>query len=730
MLLTREQARDLDRRAIDEFGVPGIVLMENAGRGMAELLLPLGIHGPVVILCGKGNNGGDGFVIARHLDNAGVRVRVLLFADPAELRGDAAVNHAILVKSGAPIEVRTDADEAQVRADLEADWVIDALFGSGLQGPVRPPFNWIISAINASSARVFAVDIPSGLDCDTGQPMGPTVRGASHGHRGGAETRLRGAGRPRMDRAGSPHRHGRPAPAVRGRRRLTLPIAAGPLRRTPRIVTIDWPGETNARGPAAVTLPDVDPICVVIGRTRHGMMLAEIQEAAKQGAGLIELRLDFLKKAPDFKRLLANKPCPLIATVRRPVDGGKWDGSEDARQTLLRHAIVAGFDWVDLETDIADSIRRFGDVRRIVSYHNFREMPADLEKIHQRRVRQDADVVKVVVIAQQPADNLRVLSLIRKAPKPTVAFCMGDVGFPSRILQAKFGTPFTYAAFNKERLIALGMPSFAEVKQVYHYDKVNADTEVFGVIGDPVGHSLSPLIHNLAFRKIGLNAVYLPFRVPRETLADFLQHLRPGSREGLQRHHPAQGSRRRDRPHERRNRRAHQGGQHAGARHRGFRRLQHRLSAACSRCSRSSCRSSASNPPNQYRGLARRLPPPPRRRLAEPAFNRHGGRGRTGSPGARGRRRGPGGGACACTAEGPPVTLANRTTERSKALAAEVGCRFVEWNARHSVLCDLVINCTSVGMHPNVDETPLHHGILPARDWSSSTPSTLPSRRC
>ena len=79
MYLTREQARDLDRRAMEEFGVPGVVLMENAGRGMAELLRTLGVQGPVVICCGKGNNGGDGLVIARHLDNAGVNVRVLLF---------------------------------------------------------------------------------------------------------------------------------------------------------------------------------------------------------------------------------------------------------------------------------------------------------------------------------------------------------------------------------------------------------------------------------------------------------------------------------------------------------------------------------------------------------------------------------------------------------------------------------------------------------------------------
>jgi NAD(P)H-hydrate epimerase len=178
MLLTRDQVRAIDRRAIDEFGVPGAVLMENAGRGAAEVLLSLGARGPVVVCCGKGNNGGDGFVIARHLDNHGVPVRVLLFAKPEELTGDAALNQGILRKSGVPIEVRAGPVDAEaLRQELAAaEWVVDALFGTGLAGAVRPPFDQVIAAINASAAKVLAVDIPSGLDCDTGEPLGPTVR--------------------------------------------------------------------------------------------------------------------------------------------------------------------------------------------------------------------------------------------------------------------------------------------------------------------------------------------------------------------------------------------------------------------------------------------------------------------------------------------------------------------------------------------------------------------------
>lgn len=177
--LSRDQVRDIDRRAIAEFGVPGVVLMENAGRGAAELLRALGVAGLVVIACGKGNNGGDGFVIARHLDNAGIATRILLFARPEDLTGDAAIHYQIVAKSGFDIRVYADAalDEARLQADVaSADWIVDALFGTGLSGPLRPPFDRVVEAINGRRAKVLAVDIPSGLDCDTGRPLGATVR--------------------------------------------------------------------------------------------------------------------------------------------------------------------------------------------------------------------------------------------------------------------------------------------------------------------------------------------------------------------------------------------------------------------------------------------------------------------------------------------------------------------------------------------------------------------------
>jgi NAD(P)H-hydrate epimerase len=174
--ISREQSRRLDRLAVEKYGVPSVVLMENAGRGTADVLCRLGIAGPVVICAGRGNNGGDGFVVARHLDLRGYAVRVLLVDDPARLSGDAAANYRILEASRVPIR---RVDPATLSAELaDADWIVDALLGTGASGEPRPPLDAVIDAINVAARRVLAIDVPSGLDCDTGQAARHTIRAA------------------------------------------------------------------------------------------------------------------------------------------------------------------------------------------------------------------------------------------------------------------------------------------------------------------------------------------------------------------------------------------------------------------------------------------------------------------------------------------------------------------------------------------------------------------------
>jgi 3-dehydroquinate dehydratase/shikimate dehydrogenase len=425
-------------------------------------------------------------------------------------------------------------------------------------------------------------------------------------------------------------------------------------------------------------------ICVVIGRTRHKMVQAEIKEAARRGAHLIELRLDFIAKAPDFKRILDVQPCPMVATVRRPEDGGRWGGTEADRRMLLRQSIVAGFDWVDLETDIADAIARFRKVKRIISYHNLQETPEDLEKIYARMCDQDPDVVKIAVAAQRPSDNLRVLKLLDKPPKPTVAFCLGDMGFPSRILGAKLGAPFTYAAFNKERTIALGVPSFDEMKRVYRYSQLNADTDFYGVIGDPVAHSLSPAIHNAAFRELKMNAVYLPFRVPRGDLQAFLQRFDRFQIKGYSVTIP------------------HKEQALVSSR---YQDAAASLVGSANTLVRGEDGFTAYN--TDYQAFRDSL------MVAltqlDPA----------GTPGVDGKSvlvLGAGGVARsvaqALHRDGALVTIANRTEERAQQLAVEIGCRFVPWEGRHGVQCAILVNCTPVGMHPNVEDTPVTQQFL------------------
>ena len=175
--LSAEESRNVDWLAKSQGHIMGIVLMENAGRGIAEILLAENPKGKVVICCGRGNNGGDGFVIARHLNAAGVDVQVLLFADPKELMGDACMNHAIIAHSDIPMKVLTSPSAEDLKSIFkDAAWVVDALVGTGQKGVLRSPFDIVVRQINESGVKVLAVDLPSGLDADTGIAFDPTIK--------------------------------------------------------------------------------------------------------------------------------------------------------------------------------------------------------------------------------------------------------------------------------------------------------------------------------------------------------------------------------------------------------------------------------------------------------------------------------------------------------------------------------------------------------------------------
>jgi NAD(P)H-hydrate epimerase len=178
---TAEQMQELDQKAIEAYRIPGIVLMENAGRGATEVIsktFPDLQRKKIAIIAGKGNNGGDGFVIARHLLNQGISVKVYLLTDPKALRGDAETNfHIFLRMKGEVISAPSSKDYQKIKKDLERfDLLIDGIFGTGLDAEVRGYYREVIDHLNTLQKPIVSIDIPSGLDANTGKPLGTAVR--------------------------------------------------------------------------------------------------------------------------------------------------------------------------------------------------------------------------------------------------------------------------------------------------------------------------------------------------------------------------------------------------------------------------------------------------------------------------------------------------------------------------------------------------------------------------
>lgn len=423
-------------------------------------------------------------------------------------------------------------------------------------------------------------------------------------------------------------------------------------------------------------------ICVGIGRGRHRHIIAEHKFLAEQGVGLVELRLDYIQGPVQVKRLLKDRPCPVIVTCRRAADGGRWEQSEEARLLLLRTAIVEGADYVDLEDDIAKQVPRYGSTKRIISHHDFHKTPADLIGMHARLASLDADIVKIATMANQPGDTLRMLEMMRGATIPTIGLCMGDIGTPSRVLAGRFGAPFTYATFNDERVLAPGQIGWRQMRDVYRYDSITATTKIYGVVADPVGHSLSPLVHNAALSAAGVDAVYLPFRVPEEEIDAFLESAGRWPLAGLSVTIPhkqrvlAQASYQDDLV------RSIGAANTLAFRPDGIAAFNTDATAAVESLRSAIVDDEETGEPVAKSGLGIRTA------LVLGA----GGAARAVAFGLRERSI--------------EVTVTARTLERAQQIAKEVGCKVVEWDVRHRIPHDCIVNATPVGMHPHVNETP------------------------
>jgi len=438
--------------------------------------------------------------------------------------------------------------------------------------------------------------------------------------------------------------------------------------------------------------------------------------AAAAGADLIELRLDLLEGVSDEDLWQLRRegaiPRPLLLTIRSVPEGGAWDGPEDERiARLIRLGPIA--DYLDVELaawrrsanlrqKVGLALRRAGRVSQeggreeielaarrklILSRHDLRGRPPALHADWVAMLEEPlCGVVKLAWPARTVRDNFEAFDLLRDSPRPAVVICLGEAGLPSRVLAPKFGAFAGFAALAEDAATAPGQLSAAELRETYHWADINSSTLVYGVIGDPVRHSLGRRVHNPNFRAVGWNGVYLPWEVAASWEAFKAFMVEVLARPWLDA--------------------------------RGFSvTLPHKENAL--RFVREA--GGTVDPAAARIGAVNTLSLTAAGHLT--AYNTDGpaaveaivaGLGLSRADELKGRKAavlGAGGVARAVVAEltaaGADLTIYNRSLKRGQRLAAEFGCRCREWGHRAAHDADLVVNCTSLGMRPGVGESPM-----------------------
>lgn len=435
---------------------------------------------------------------------------------------------------------------------------------------------------------------------------------------------------------------------------------------------------------------------------------ADLASAAGR-ADAVELRVDHLADSEDvlIRSLAAARPAglPLILTIRAADEGGAWDANDQERLArLIALGPIADFIDVEFATwqrsanirqKVGLALREGGrepPARLILSAHDFRGRPAKLLALLAEMYDAGAEVVKIAWQARTVRDNFEAVDLLRAAPQPTIALCMGAAGLPSRVLARKFAAWGTYAAIEAERAAAPGQLTLDQLRHRYRWDTIGPRTRLFGVIGQPVAHSLSPAVHNAAFDALDLDAVYLPLPVEPgyESFKAFMV-------EALARPWLDVGGLSITLPHkENALRFVHEVGGTCDA-------LAVRIGAVNTLKLDADGRLSATNTdgPAALGVIAGALARPDRN-----------------LSGVTCMVLGAGGVARAIVAvlreAGAVIRISNRSRDRAVQLAAEFDCpQAVDWEDRAKHPCDLLVNCTSVGLD-QPDDTPFpSEGLRP-----------------
>src|SRR4051794_14907394 len=272
-------------------------------------------------------------------------------------------------------------------------------------------------------------------------------------------------------------------------------------------------------------------ICIALGLPDVPTLLEHARREAESGEIFLGFRLDYLsspcKGAEAIPQFLEKYPdCILLATCRRHQNHGKFNGSIEEQLALLDLAVRNGAHAIDIEIETAevaqDRLSQFrGRAQLIVSYHNFEATPP-MDTVVNRMLKVQADAFKIVTTARKPSDNVRVLAAAKALPKQKlVVLAMGELGFPTRVLSPVFGGVYTYAAPMCADGTAAGQVSSKYLRHLYRVEKLKKSAKIYGVIAEPVRHSISPAVHNRAFQARRIDAVYLPFLVPPAFLRDF-----------------------------------------------------------------------------------------------------------------------------------------------------------------------------------------------------------------
>ena len=422
-------------------------------------------------------------------------------------------------------------------------------------------------------------------------------------------------------------------------------------------------------------------ICIPITARSAEDTVSEMLLASKY-ADIVELRIDYIPELKNAEACIAEslkcKTKPVIITNRPEREGGKFNGSEQDRLHLLQKAIDLGADYVDVEYDSIKQITRRNSSKIIISHHNFKETPHNLSKIYDDICQQKPDIVKIVTYANDIIDNIRIFELLKSAQIPTISFCMGESGYISRILTKKVGGFLTFASLEKGKESAPGQLTVDELSKIYHFKEINEETKLYGIIGNPVSHSMSPAIHNAAFIEKELNNIYVPLKIT--DIDTFMRECRKIDFQGFSVTIPHKES------------------------------VLPLLDDLDPNARRIGAINTIVNQNGKLTGyntdcMAAVMGLEYSMKEANETLNNK----KVSIIGAGGAARAI---AFGLKEKGCDITIFNRTIERAEKLSHDVKCKFESFEEIHQIDSDILINTTSIGMFPNVDQTPVPKNIL------------------